>query len=141
MRIGELARIAGCQTVTIRYYEKAGLLPNRKRTDGNYRIYDEADMERLRFIKHCRNHGISLKDIKNMLAFRDGESHDSAAVLDILVRNIEALRMQMSSISELLDSLEGMLKCAPHGSNAASHALDLLGAPCPHCSDYAEKTK
>ena len=54
MKIGELAAQACCLTVTIRYYEKLGLLPNDKRDASNHRIYDEEDGERLRFILHCR---------------------------------------------------------------------------------------
>ena len=48
VKIGELARMAGCQTVTIRYYEKEGLLPAPERSGGNYRLYDETQAERLR---------------------------------------------------------------------------------------------
>ena len=47
MRIGEVAKISRCPAVTIRYYEKIGLLPNAKRTAANYRIYDQNDLERL----------------------------------------------------------------------------------------------
>ena len=43
MRIGEVAKISRCPAVTIRYYEKIGLLPNAKRTAANYRIYDQND--------------------------------------------------------------------------------------------------
>ena len=46
MRIGEVAKISRCPAVTIRYYEKIGLLPNAKRTAANYRIYDQNDLER-----------------------------------------------------------------------------------------------
>ena len=51
MRIGEVAKISRCPAVTIRYYERIGLLPNAKRTAANYRIYDQNDLERLRFIE------------------------------------------------------------------------------------------
>ena len=50
LKIGELAKKSGCPVVTIRYYEKKGLLPEPDRNGSNYRLYDEADMERLRFV-------------------------------------------------------------------------------------------
>ena len=63
MKIGELAKKTGCQVVTIRYYEKEGLLPEPERSEGNYRLYSEADIERLRFIRHCRHHDMKLAEI------------------------------------------------------------------------------
>ncbi len=54
IKIGELAKRTECQAETIRYYEKEGLLPQPSRSGGNYRLYDEEHIERLRFIRHCR---------------------------------------------------------------------------------------
>lgn len=66
MKIGELADKARCLAVTIRYYEKMGLLPNDKRDSANHRIYDEGDGERLRFILHCRNHKLPIQGIRKL---------------------------------------------------------------------------
>jgi len=60
MRIGELAKISNCQVVTIRYYERSGLLPPPSRTEGNYRVYNVTDAERLAFIRNCRTIDITL---------------------------------------------------------------------------------
>ena len=56
VKIGELAKMTGCQVVTIRYYEKEGLLKRPERTERNYRLYGDEDIARLRFIRHCRQH-------------------------------------------------------------------------------------
>ncbi|WP_300882315.1 MerR family transcriptional regulator, partial [uncultured Desulfovibrio sp.] len=69
VKIGELAKMTGCEVVTIRYYEKEGLLKKPERTEGNYRIYEDDDIARLRFIRHCRQHGMSLSEIRALLAF------------------------------------------------------------------------
>jgi len=50
IRIGDLAKRSGCEVVTIRYYEKEGLLPKPARSGGNFRLYGEAHIERLQFI-------------------------------------------------------------------------------------------
>ena len=71
MRIGQLARESGSQPETVRYYERMGLLPQVERTDGNYRIYDDEHLERLRFIRNCRAIGMTLEDIRRLLYFRD----------------------------------------------------------------------
>ena len=54
MKIGELARLGQCTIETVRYYEKAGLLPPPGRTGSNYRHYGDAHVARLRFIRNCR---------------------------------------------------------------------------------------
>ena len=94
MRIGEVAKISRCPAVTIRYYEKIGLLSNAKRTAANYRIYDQNDLERLRFIRHCRNHGMSLADIEKLLSIKDDGSalHDGdiVAIIESHRKNIKA---------------------------------------------------
>ena len=114
MRIGEVAKISRCPAVTIRYYEKIGLLPNAKRTAANYRIYDQNDLERLRFIRHCRNHGMSLADIE---------------------KNIKA---QIASLDALLRKLDELVADPTGSREKADRIIETLGAPCPDCSDYAK---
>lgn len=71
VKIGELAKMTGCQVVTIRYYEKEGLLKRPERTERNYRLYGDEDIARLRFIRHCRRHGMSLDEIRTLLVYSD----------------------------------------------------------------------
>ena len=110
MRIGEVAKISRCPAVTIRYYEKIGLLPNAKRTAANYRIYDQNDLERLRFIRHCRNHGMSLADIEKLLSIKDDGSalHDGdiVAIIESHRKNIKA---QIASLDALLRKLDELV--------------------------------
>ena len=70
VQIGELAKRSDCKVVTIRYYEKEGLLPEPLRSSGNYRLYDEGHLERLQFIRHCRSLDMSLEEIKTILGLR-----------------------------------------------------------------------
>ncbi|WP_350595507.1 MULTISPECIES: MerR family DNA-binding transcriptional regulator, partial [unclassified Pseudoalteromonas] len=55
MKIGDVAKTTGCSIQTIRFYEKKGLLPELKRSSGNYRVYDKGTIEQLLFIKQCRS--------------------------------------------------------------------------------------
>ena len=64
--IGTLAREVGVKVVTIRYYEKIGILPSPERTPGNYRSYTPAHAEKLRFIRRCRELGFQLEDIRDL---------------------------------------------------------------------------
>ena len=66
MRIGELAQLTGVPTVTLRFYEREGLLTPAARSDGNYRVYSECDVERVRFILRCRAVDMALGDIRSL---------------------------------------------------------------------------
>lgn len=55
MQIGALARQTGCPIQTIRFYEQEGLLPPPSRSAGNFRLYGDAHVERLLFIRRCRS--------------------------------------------------------------------------------------
>jgi DNA-binding transcriptional MerR regulator len=68
LRINEVAAELGLTTRSIRYYEEMGLLAPAARSDGDYRLYDPSDIERLRFIKRLRDDaGFSLAQIGQML--------------------------------------------------------------------------
>jgi len=73
MRIGELSARAGVNVQTIRFYEREKLLRKPVRTASGYRTFEEADLERVRFIKDSQQLGFSLKEIKELL-----EIHESA---------------------------------------------------------------
>jgi len=73
MRIGELSARAGVNVQTIRFYEREKLLRKPVRTASGYRTFEEADLERVRFIKDSQQLGFSLKEIKDLL-----EIHESA---------------------------------------------------------------
>ena len=66
-RIGEAARLSGVPAASIRYYEKEGLLPPQGRTDKQYRLYNEADIHRLRFVRLCRAMDMSLDEVRTRL--------------------------------------------------------------------------
>jgi len=73
MRIGELSAKAGVNVQTIRFYEREKLLRKPVRTASGYRTFEQADLERVRFIKDSQQLGFSLKEIKELL-----EIHESA---------------------------------------------------------------
>ena len=98
MKIGEIAASTGVKAELIRYYERIGLVERAPRSSGNYRAYSQAHVERLNFIKDCREPGLDIDDIRTFL--RSGEdvtggkqSKDGASKLLKLVRaKAEALQ-------------------------------------------------
>ena len=71
MKIGDLAVASDTGIETIRFYEREALLPAPGRTQGNFRIYEQAHLERLRFIRRCRSLDMSLDDVRVLLRFKD----------------------------------------------------------------------
>lgn len=71
MRIGDLARASGLTTKTIRFYEQTGLLPAPPRTSGGYRDHPEQAAARLAFIRDTQTAGLTLAEIRSVLALRD----------------------------------------------------------------------
>ncbi len=69
--ISELGREVGVKPDTIRYYERAGLLPSPDRNSSGYRVYGDEDLQRLRFVRGAQRLGLRLRDIRELLAIRD----------------------------------------------------------------------
>ena len=67
-RTGDLARRAGVNPQTLRYYERRGLLLKPKRTEAGYRLYDEEAVRRIRFIKKAQDLGFTLAEISDLLS-------------------------------------------------------------------------
>ena len=88
IRIGDLAQAALCPVETVRYYEREGLLPAPARSRGNYRLYGEHHVERLRFIRNCRSLDMTHDEIRKLLAFRDGPDGKCDEVNSLLDEHI-----------------------------------------------------
>src|SRR5690606_35533884 len=101
MRIGELGRLADTSVETIRYYEREGLLPAPARSDGNYRLYSDDHIERLRFIRHCRSLDIALDEIRSLLQHRDEPEEDCTDDNTLLAEQIKAVVVRMKELRQL----------------------------------------
>ena len=115
VKIGKLAELAGCQVVTIRYYEKEGLLAKPARSGAGYRLYAADDVERLKFIRHCRSHGMTLNEIKALLKMRETPDRDCSEVNELVDRHIAEIEDQIQSLKRLKDHLVQLRKKCPHG--------------------------
>jgi Cd(II)/Pb(II)-responsive transcriptional regulator len=143
MRIGELARRAGVDVQTVRYYEREGLIEAPARTASGYRAYGPAQLERLNFVRHCRSLDMSLAEVKRLLALARDRSvscedvnglvqahlervRAKRAALEMLEKQIAALRAQCTSghrvadcgiLQELIHAAQGEA-CACHPAAA-----------------------
>lgn len=108
MEIRELVERTGTPAKTIRYYESIGVLPPPERKPNGYRLYKEADAERVRFVAGARSLGFSLDDIAEILALRDRREAPCRVVLTLLeqkarevVRQIEVLQQLEADLRQL----------------------------------------
>ena len=108
MRIGEAAKAADCQTETIRYYERAGLLPKAGRTDGNYRRYTANDIERLVFIRHARSLDMTLDEIRALLDVRDAPEKNCSAVNAVIDEHIGHITERIQVLKALRQQLQDL---------------------------------
>lgn len=137
LKIGELAKLAGCQVVTIRFYEKEGLLPEPERTDSNYRLYGDADIERLRFIMHCRRHDMKLSEIRDLLAFKDNPRADCSWVGSLVKKHIASVTEQIASLTVLKEQLEQLQHRCGGERGGCGILASLSGIDeCPYCEGF-----
>lgn len=129
--------MTGCQVVTIRYYEKEGLLPTPDRTGSNYRLYGDAEIERLHFIRHCRHHDMKLSEIRELLAFKDNPKTDCGWINTMIEEHIENVTEQISSLTHLKGHLEKLLHKCEGGHKGECGILKSLNEAetCPYCED------
>lgn len=105
-KIGELARQANCPVETIRFYEHQGLLPQPARSASNYRLYTDAHVERLQFIRHCRSLDMSLEEIRSLLHFRQAPEESCAEVNQLLDRHVEQVAQRIHELQALQQQLQ-----------------------------------
>lgn len=108
MKIGELARATQTQVETIRYYEREALLPQTARTEGNYRIYDQAHAERLSFIRHCRSLDMTLDEVRILLRFKDAPAENCGEVNNLLDQHIGHVAQRIRELRGLERQLKGL---------------------------------
>jgi Cd(II)/Pb(II)-responsive transcriptional regulator len=121
MRIGELAKLTGCQPETVRFYEQKGLLPPPLRSQANYRMYGTDHADRLHFIRRCRSLGMSLDEVQTLLGFQDRPDQPCGGVNDLVDRHIlsidrqiadlQALHAQLSELRQRCDSARPAGQC------------------------------
>lgn len=137
MRIGDLARRAGVNVQTVRYYERRGLLPEPQRRASGYREYTPDCLERLQFIRRSQELGFTLSEIEELLSLRT-DPHTTAADVkaraEAKVADIEVRIQDLRQIQDALKHLAGQCRGGrgPTGDCPLLAALGPLGGACAH---------
>jgi len=114
MTRSEVADKAGVNPETLRYYEREGLIPKPRRSDGGFRLYDESYVDRLRFIGRAKELGFTLAEIKGLLDLRvddtatcrdvKAKAEDKLDEVEAKIRDLQHIR---AALTRLATACEG----------------------------------
>lgn len=122
--IGELSRRVNLPTQTIRYYERLGLLSSPKRTASNYRLYSEAEEERLDFIQKAKRFGLSLNEIKRLIDLRQDGVPPCADLKTMLKQHLAELDQRIQDMLSLRQELTRRYECIEAALPASHDVFD-----------------
>lgn len=123
---GALAREAAVNIETIRYYEKIELMPEPLRMGNGYRVYDEADLKRLSFIRRCRELGFSLDEVRGLLGLVDGGDYTCAEVRDLSIVRLGDVQQKIRDLQKMERTLKDMVSQCKGGSVPECPIVDRL---------------
>ena len=101
MRIGQLAAIAGTTPPTVRYYEQIGLLPSGPRGTGSQRVYGEADVRQLAFIRRSREFGFSIEQVRQLASLQDCPERSCLEARNLAHTHLLEVRQKLAELNEL----------------------------------------
>lgn len=108
MRIGVLAATAGLSARTVRFYEQAGLLAEPPRTSGGYRDYPAEAIKRLSFIREAQAAGLSLAEIRGILAVRDSGRPPCRHVTELISRQLAQVEERITELTHARQGLRAL---------------------------------
>ena len=109
--VGQLARQAEVPVSTVRYYERRGLIrPAARSGSGNYRVYGEKELERLRFIRAAQATGFALDDVAVLLSLRDGETAPCREVQTLIEARLDDVARRVADLQRVKRVLERSLR-------------------------------
>jgi MerR family copper efflux transcriptional regulator len=116
MNIGQAAAASGVSAKMIRHYESVGLFPEARRTESGYRQYAEADVNTLRFIRHSRDLGFSIEQIRELLGLWQNRQRSSRQVKALAQAHIDELEQKLRELEAMKATLEHLVHCC-HGDD------------------------
>lgn len=114
MKIGELAAASGTTAKTIRFYEQSGVLPEPTRMPSGYRDYGPEFVDRLSFVRRAQAAGLSLREIRQILAVHDRGEAPCGHVRGVLADRLDQVRAQIAELVTLEEHLNSLLVHAQH---------------------------
>ena len=106
MRIGEVVAELGVSADTLRYYEKIKLMPKVQRNGAGVRFYNDKDLSRIKFIKRAQHMGFSLKEIAQLLTFREAPQQAKPEVRQLAGEKLADIESHLQELQTLRNELQ-----------------------------------
>ncbi|MBS0558573.1 MAG: helix-turn-helix domain-containing protein [Proteobacteria bacterium] len=126
LSIGALSKATGTTVVTIRWYERVGVLPTPARTPGNYRAYGKAHLDRLSFIRRARDLGFSLDEVRDLLRLSDDKDQSCEAVDQVARQHLAEVTRKIADLKALRRELQDLIGQCRHGTFADCRIVQAL---------------
>lgn len=122
---GAIAKEAGVNLETIRFYEKIGLMPDPPRTAAGYRVYGHDHLKRLKFIRRTRELGFTNQEVKGLLEMVDG-TYACDDVKDLALSNVDIIRSKVADLNKMKRALTSMAAECSGGDTPDCAIIDRL---------------
>lgn len=126
--IGDASMESGISAKMIRHYEQVGLLKEAARTEAGYRLYNDRDLHVLRFIRHSRDLGFSIKQIEELLCLWQDKARPSREVKKLAQSHLTALDSKIRELNAMKAELERLVNCCKGDSRPDCPILEGLAA-------------
>jgi MerR family transcriptional regulator, mercuric resistance operon regulatory protein len=131
LAIGVLSKRTRCKVETIRYYEKAGLLPAPSRSPGGYRLYSNAHLKRLSFIRRARALGFSIDEVRKLLKLADERKRPCAEVRGVAAAHLEDVQAKIADLRAMERVLRETVAGCADGRSADCPLIEALYREAP----------
>ena len=128
--IGMLSEFSECSVPTIRYYEQIGLMSAAHRASNGHRYYGQSDINRLLFIKRCRDFGFPIEQIRILIELVEDTDRSCGDVREIALKHLDAVHAKLNELKQLESGLKRFVaqcsdKCAEGSTRDCAAILDL----------------
>jgi MerR family mercuric resistance operon transcriptional regulator len=112
LTIGAVSKSTGCNTETIRYYERVGLLDAPARTSGGHRVYTPDQVKQLAFVRRCRELGFGLEDVRSLMELAEGHAGSCETEKNIALEHVGDVRRKINDLRRMETRLRDLAsKC------------------------------
>ncbi len=129
MKVAQLAQATGVSSDTVRYYARIGLLTPTRDPSNGYKAFNGADLSRLKFIRHAQELGLTLKEVRAVLAEAEAGESPCPLVRDLVARHLDDLRSKIDALKSLERRLADALRLwdeMPDGVPDGDHVCHLI---------------
>lgn len=136
--IGQVADETGCSIETIRFYEKAKLIPKPVRSSGGHRVFSEDAVRRIRFIRRSRDLGFSLDEIKKILMLLERNTLSTDSVRGLVENHLKGIQAKIDDLKMMEATFKGLKsQCLASRDQSCSYVLNL--DVCPPAFDMNQR--